>query len=115
MGRDGDRIDIIPVSDHEASLSAANDALWQAIEESLWEETGVRRPLPILTPAATDARFFRARGAAAYGVGLFDDRVSFSEFMSLFHGHDERVSVRSVERTTDLIERVVARFGEFAA
>ena len=115
MGRDGDRIDIIPLSDHEASMSAANDPLWQAIEQSLWEETGVRRAVPILTPAATDARFFRARGAAAYGVGLFDDRVSFSEFMSLFHGHDERVSVRSVERTTSLIERVVARFGEFAA
>ncbi len=63
-------------------------------------------------PGATDARFFRAQGAIAYGVGLFDDRVSFSEFLSLFHGHDERVSVRSVERTTDLIERVVAHFGE---
>ena len=115
MGRDGDRIDIIPVSDHEASMSAADDPLWRAIEESLWEETGVRRAMPILTPAATDARFFRARGAAAYGVGLFDDRVSFSEFLSLFHGHDERVSVRSVERTTALIEKVVAHFGEFTA
>jgi acetylornithine deacetylase/succinyl-diaminopimelate desuccinylase-like protein len=66
-------------------------------------------------PGATDARFFRAQGAPAYGVGLFDDRLSFSEFLSLFHGNDERVSVRSVERTTDLITRVVAHFGASTA
>jgi acetylornithine deacetylase/succinyl-diaminopimelate desuccinylase-like protein len=112
MGRDSDRIEIIPLSDYPATMSATTDPLWEAIEESLWEETSVRRAVPVLMPGATDARFFRTKGAIAYGVGLFDDRVSFSEFLSLFHGHDERVSVRSVERTTDLIERVVAHFGE---
>ena len=114
MGRDGDSIEIVPLSDFEATMSGASDPLWRAIEEALWEETGVRRAVPLLMPGATDARFFRARGASAYGVGLFDDRVSFSEFLSLFHGHDERVSVRSVERTTDLIERVVGHFGHLA-
>jgi acetylornithine deacetylase/succinyl-diaminopimelate desuccinylase-like protein len=115
MGRDGDSIEIVPLSDYQATMSGASDPLWQAIEESLWEETSVRRAIPILMPGATDARFFRARGASAYGVGLFDERVSFSEFLSLFHGHNERVSVRSVERTTNLIERVVAHFGELSA
>jgi acetylornithine deacetylase/succinyl-diaminopimelate desuccinylase-like protein len=115
MGRDGDRIEIVPLSDYQATMSGANDLLWQAIEESLWEETSVRRAIPILMPGATDARFFRARGASAYGVGLFDELVSFSEFLSLFHGHNERVSVRSVERTTDLIEGVVAHFGALSA
>lgn len=114
MGRDGDEIEIVPLSDFEATMSGASDPLWQAIEESLWEETSVRRAVPILMPGATDARFFRARGASAYGVGLFDERVGFSEFLSLFHGHNERVSVRSVERTTDLIGRVVAHFGELS-
>ena len=113
MGRDGAGIEIVPISDFEATMSGASDLLWRAIEESLWEETGVRRAVPILMPGATDARFFRVRGASAYGVGLFDDRVTFSEFLSLFHGHDERVSVRSVERTTDLLARVVGHFGEF--
>ena len=115
MGRDGDGIEIVPLSDFEASMSGASDPLWQAIEESLWEETSVRRAVPVLMPGATDARFFRARGASAYGVGLFDERIGFSEFLSLFHGHNERVSVRSVERTTDLIERVVAHFGEMSS
>jgi acetylornithine deacetylase/succinyl-diaminopimelate desuccinylase-like protein len=114
MGRDGDGIEIVPLSDFEATMSGASDPLWQAIEESLWEETSVRRAVPILMPGATDARFFRVRGASAYGVGLFDERVGFSEFLSLFHGHNERVSVRSVELTTDLIGRVVAHFGELS-
>jgi acetylornithine deacetylase/succinyl-diaminopimelate desuccinylase-like protein len=59
---------------------------------------------------ATDARFWRAKGTVCYGVGLFDDRMSFSEMLNLFHGHDERVSVESVIRTTALYERVLDRF-----
>jgi acetylornithine deacetylase/succinyl-diaminopimelate desuccinylase-like protein len=30
--------------------------------------------------------------------------------LALFHGHDERVSVDSVDRTTQLYQRVLARF-----
>jgi hypothetical protein len=30
----------------------------------------------------------------------------------MFHGDDERVSERSVDLTTQMLERVVARFGE---
>jgi len=58
----------------------------------------------------TDARFWRVRGTVAYGVGLYDDRMDFSEMLSLFHGHDERVSVESVVRTTDLYHEVLERF-----
>ena len=63
-----------------------------------------------MTTVATDARFWRARGTVAYGVGLFDERMSFSEMLDLFHGHDERVSIESVERTTALYEVVLERF-----
>jgi len=36
--------------------------------------------------------------------------MSFSEMLSLFHGHDERVSVESVRRTTELYDQVLRRF-----
>jgi acetylornithine deacetylase/succinyl-diaminopimelate desuccinylase-like protein len=36
--------------------------------------------------------------------------MTFSEMLTLFHGHDERVSVESVERTTALYETVLDRF-----
>ena len=58
----------------------------------------------------TDARFWRDKGSIGYGVGLFDDSMTFSEMLALFHGHDERVSVESVLRTTALYERVFHHF-----
>jgi acetylornithine deacetylase/succinyl-diaminopimelate desuccinylase-like protein len=112
MGRDGDRIDIVPIADHVANISDRSDPLWEAIEDSLEELTGARNALPILMPVTTDARFFRTRGKPAYGAGLFDESLSFSEFLGLFHGNDERVSIESLHRTTGFLRRVVARFGE---
>ena len=72
----------------------------------------VERVVPALTPAATDARVFRDRGTTRYGVGLFDHRVSFSDFLDMFHGNDERVSVESLGRTADLLGGVLEGLGE---
>ena len=47
----------------------------------------------------------------AYGVGLFDDRMAFSEMLALFHGNDERVSVAAVEKTLALYVEILDRFG----
>jgi acetylornithine deacetylase/succinyl-diaminopimelate desuccinylase-like protein len=41
---------------------------------------------------------------------LYDDRMDFSEMLALFHGHDERVSVESVARTTRLYTEIFDRF-----
>jgi acetylornithine deacetylase/succinyl-diaminopimelate desuccinylase-like protein len=57
----------------------------------------------------TDARFFRARGIPAFGVGLFDDSVTFSEMLDMFHGADERVSVASVRSTASFLSTVIER------
>jgi acetylornithine deacetylase/succinyl-diaminopimelate desuccinylase-like protein len=59
----------------------------------------------------TDARFWRAKGTIAYGVGLFDERMAFSEMLALFHGNDERVSVAAVEKTLTLYVEILDRFG----
>jgi acetylornithine deacetylase/succinyl-diaminopimelate desuccinylase-like protein len=86
--------------------------LWDAIVDGLEDITGSRRAVPTLMPATTDARFFRARGVTAYGVGLFDTRISFPDFLSMFHGHDERVSLESVDLTTRYLERILERWRE---
>ncbi len=93
-----------------ANASPAEGPLWDAIAASIADLTG-GFPLPALIPVTTDARFFRARGVVAYGVGLFDDQVSFGDLLSMFHGNDERVSEESVRLTTELLAAVVARFG----
>ncbi len=93
------------------NASAPDGPLWEAIGDAAETLTGSRRRLPMLIPVVTDARFYRSRGVTCYGVGLFDDRMSFGEMLSLFHGHDERVSVDSVGMTTELLERTVGAFG----
>ncbi len=112
MGRSGDRIELIPISDHEANASNTDDPLWEVIVDSIESETGSRQVLPTMMPATTDARFFRSRGIPSYGVGLFDQRVSFPDFLTMFHGHDERVSLESVASTTRLLEGLLERWNE---
>jgi len=112
MGVAADRIEIEPVADHEANVSTTTNPLWQAIGDSVEQLQGHRRLLPMLMPVATDARFFRTKGVIAYGTGWFDDRVPFPDFLRLFHGHDERVSIESLRRTVRMLAAVVARFGE---
>lgn len=111
MGAARDHIDIEPSGyDLEATVSRTGTRLWEAIADSVEEMEGHRNLLPTLMTVGTDARFWRAKGSVGYGVGLFDDQMTFSEMLSLFHGHDERVSIVSVERTAALYERVLVNF-----
>ena len=114
MGNARDDIDITPFMDVESTISPTGNRLWDAIEDSVEELDGHRNLLPTLMNVGTDARFWRPKGTVAYGVGLFDERMTFSEMLALFHGHDERVSVESVERTLTLYQRVLARFNELS-
>ena len=111
MGHARDEVDIEPYSyDLEATVSRTGTLLWEAIAASVEDLEGHRNLLPTLMSVGTDARFWRARGSIGYGVGLFDDQMTFSQMLALFHGHDERVSVESVKRTTALYERVLHHF-----
>jgi acetylornithine deacetylase/succinyl-diaminopimelate desuccinylase-like protein len=91
--------------------SAPEGPLWEAIADGLETVTGRRRLIPSLIPVATDARYFRVRGTVAYGVAVFDDRIPFGEFATLFHGNDERVSEESLGLTVAHLAATIERFG----
>lgn len=110
MGEAGDRLELVPVADHPANSSPAAGPLWEAIVATLERLTGSRRAIPTMMSATTDARFFRPRGVVAYGVGLSDRRVEFGEFLTMFHGDDERVSVDSVHLTTRFLAELLDRW-----
>jgi acetylornithine deacetylase/succinyl-diaminopimelate desuccinylase-like protein len=112
MGDASDSVQIKALGNSDATESSAEGPLWDAIASGVGEMEGHAKLVPTLMTVATDARFWRKRGTTAYGVGLYDDRTSFSEMLALFHGHDERVSVESVHRTADLYERVLREFLE---
>ena len=69
------------------------------------------RPIPLLLPAVTDARFFARLGIQTYGflpMKLPDEM----RFMELVHAEDERIPVDSVDFGTSAIRRLLERFGE---
>jgi acetylornithine deacetylase/succinyl-diaminopimelate desuccinylase-like protein len=104
--------EIEPIADFPATVSRPSGPLWHAIVRALNSLTGSALVLPTLTPATTDARFFRARGTVAYGVGLFDEQVHFDDFLGMFHGNNERVGVESLDLTARMIGRVVEELSE---
>lgn len=110
MGPYADRLTLEPTADHPASASEPSGSLWDVIVASIGELTGSASVIPTLMPASTDARFFRERGTTAYGVGLFDDRISFPDFLSMFHGNDERVSLESLDLTTNVLGTILERW-----
>lgn len=110
-----EELDIEPVQEFPATTSPQEGPLWEAIGDAAETVTATRELIPSLTPVATDARFFRARGVPSYGVGWFDDRITFGEMLSSFHGIDERVSVASVGMTARFLGDVVAAFGRRTA
>lgn len=110
MGGARDDIDIEAFHDLEATVSPVGNRLWDSIADSVEEIEGHRNLMPVMMTVGTDGRFWRTKGTVAYGVGLYDDQLDFSTMLGLFHGHDERVSTASVERTTALYEGVLSRF-----
>ena len=108
-----DRFDTLgfeSVIDTKANSSPPSGDLWDAISDAAEIHVGSRLLAPTLTPVFTDARFFRAKGIPSYGVGLFDESVTFPEMLAMFHGADERVSTASVRRTAAFLATVIERF-----
>ena len=110
-----EEFEIDPVLEMTANGSEAAGPMWDAIADAAQEHLGTRSLAPTLTPVTTDARFFREKGIPSYGVGLFDDSVTFAEMLAMFHGADERVSELSIIRTAEFLATVLARFSERVA
>lgn len=91
---------------HGGALMSGEGELYRIMCEVSAELPGAPLPLPSITPAMTDVRFFRARGAQGYGwVPL----VLTPELLATIHGHDERIPVdgfhHALKATTRVLER----------
>jgi acetylornithine deacetylase/succinyl-diaminopimelate desuccinylase-like protein len=92
----------------EATASPMHTPLWDALGRAVGSFTPWANGLvPRMTAGGTDARFFRGKGATAYGFGLFTPAMTTSEFATRFHGNDERVDVESLLLTTQMWTSVV--------
>jgi acetylornithine deacetylase/succinyl-diaminopimelate desuccinylase-like protein len=102
LGDLADRVEVSTIFDDESSASPSRTPMWDILERRTRLVYPQADLLPELIVGATDSRFFRQKGTVAYGTGLFSPGVSFSQFASRFHGHDERIDVESLGLCTDL-------------
>lgn len=68
-------------------------------------------PVPAITPAGTDGRWFSQLGIQTYGY-LPMDLPPEIEFMSALHAADERIPVSAMEFGTNAMFSLIQRFGE---
>lgn len=95
-------VEIEPLFDGVSTRSTTETPLWDALVDSVHMTYPGARVLPSMVTGGTDARFFRKKGVPAYGAGLLSNKVTPGEFMSRFHGHNERIDIESLRLTTKL-------------
>jgi acetylornithine deacetylase/succinyl-diaminopimelate desuccinylase-like protein len=84
----------------QASVSPTDTPLWDVLGRVVAGHYPGARLLPKLIVGFTDAPYFRAHGAVAYGFGLFSRALTAEAMAGRFHGNDERIDVESLALTT---------------
>jgi acetylornithine deacetylase/succinyl-diaminopimelate desuccinylase-like protein len=101
LGDLADQVEMSPIFNDNASISPMNNEMWSILQRRTQVVYPEAELLPELIVGGTDSRFFREKGTVAYGTGLFAPGVSFEQFASRFHGHDERIDIESLGMSTD--------------
>ncbi|HQZ14424.1 MAG TPA: M20/M25/M40 family metallo-hydrolase [Acidimicrobiia bacterium] len=114
LGEYSDQVRISYSQNEESTISPTQTPLWnslQAVSSSIFPGAQL---LPTISTFGTDSRFWRRKGAVAYGAALFDpEDVNYEDHLSMFHGRNEKVSVKSLAHTTNLYEGVIRSLGDF--
>jgi acetylornithine deacetylase/succinyl-diaminopimelate desuccinylase-like protein len=95
-------VEISPLQNDPASASSTDNEMWECLQRQVHAVDPQADIVPRLTVGGTDARFFRQKGVVGFGTGLFSPGLTFKEFGSRFHGHDERIDVGSLGLTAGL-------------
>jgi acetylornithine deacetylase/succinyl-diaminopimelate desuccinylase-like protein len=99
-------VEVVSTNDDPSSASAVDTPLWDSLARVTSTLVPGSSTVPFLIVGATDARFFRRKGATAYGYGLFSNQMTFRDFAGMFHGDDERVDQESLRLSTELWYRL---------
>ncbi|HEV8054822.1 MAG TPA: M20/M25/M40 family metallo-hydrolase [Candidatus Limnocylindrales bacterium] len=100
-----EHVEIINEGDNPATSSPLDTPLWDVLTNVSARLVPGSTTVPGTIVGATDSRFFRRRGAVAYGYGLLSERISYNDFIGMFHGNDERVDQESLRLCVELWEQ----------
>ena len=112
MGELADGVEITAIAGSDGSASPTGTPLWDLMTDAARIQVPGAELRPIMASGITDARFYRHRGATAYGFGLYSDRLPVEEIPRMLHGDDERVDVQSIQMMGDLWSAMFGMFGE---
>lgn len=95
---------------HDPGTEDPDMGLYPLLEELLTEADPDARPFPLLLLGGTDARFFSRIGIQTYGFLPLDLPPDFS-FLETIHAPDERVPAEALAFGTDVLVRLLERYG----
>lgn len=102
------------VADMAASSTPPQGPLWDLMENAARVQVPGVRLRPAMAPSGTDARFFRSRGATAFGFGMYSQRMQPDWIPLMTHGDDERVDVESILAMRNLWDTVIELHADHA-
>jgi acetylornithine deacetylase/succinyl-diaminopimelate desuccinylase-like protein len=102
LGELAAEVEVVALQSAESTRSPLGTPMWDALQRAVRRAYPEADLVPRMTTGGTDARFYREKGAIAYGAALFSRHVTPGAFATRFHGHDERVDVESLDLTTRL-------------
>ena len=89
---------------------AGRDPLWDELDSMVQPLPPRSRERALLHRRGHRRALFPPARAVAYGFGMFSDRMSFEQFLSMFHGDDERVDVESLALSAEMFEALPRSF-----
>lgn len=106
LGDLADLVRITLIAHGDATSTPVGGELWDVVETASRALVPNAHLVPAMSTGITDARFMRQRGATAYGVGLYSEKISPMDMAAMLHGHNERVDVESIQLLQSLWEMI---------
>ena len=103
-------VEIVAEGANPATESPLRSPLWDMLTQVTKKLIPGAETVPFLVWGATDARYFRRKGVVSYGYGLMSERISFGEFIRMFHANNERIDQESLRLSTELFEQTAREF-----
>jgi acetylornithine deacetylase/succinyl-diaminopimelate desuccinylase-like protein len=102
-------IELETIQTHDVSESSISIDFFKLIEQTTQEELPGVATVPFILTGATDSRFVRQLGAAAYGFQPLSNKMSAKEREKLIHSDNERIDIESMELGTRLLAKTVMK------
>ena len=105
-----DQVEIVDEDENPASASKTDAPIFEVMRKVTKKVMKGAEIVPSFTVGATDSRFFRRKGVPAYGYSVYSSNIPFGEFMTMFHGRNERVDQESLRLMLDLYEQTAREY-----